>query len=91
MTTFDNKMLDSDIELMERKNFEEAAFLQYYISNIGKVNDPIANTLQIHFAPVCKIKDKVDFVAKKEDNSYLDDTLNIAWWAWKKRAEKEWN
>lgn len=71
----------------ERRKFEEAAFLQYYISGIRRTNEPVANALQIHFVPGAG-KNKEQFVMRyPSDGAYVEPTLNAAWWAWQARAK----
>ncbi len=72
-------------ERQERKAFEEAAFLQYFISGIRKTDDPAANRVQVHFEPSNHLH-KHEFVATENDGTYKEPTLNAAWWAWKTRA-----
>jgi hypothetical protein len=81
--------LSKETEEKERVDFEEAAFFQYFMSNIKQTKDPLVNLVQIHFEPV-EMKNKVDFLVKKDNGSYEDDTLNSAWWAWQARAKKEY-
>jgi hypothetical protein len=75
-------------DAIERSAFEEAAFLQYYLSGIQQTKDPRANALQIHFVPAAGQKAKASFLSRTPaGDEYEQPTLNSAWWAWKARAE----
>lgn len=69
-------------EEIEREIFEQNVFAQFYISTIVKNTDPrgfrLVSTTD---------KTKVEFCARGEDGYYVEDTLNAAWWAWRKRAK----
>jgi hypothetical protein len=61
----------------QRERFEERAFNQRFLASIQKVGTG-CTTFQVVGCPF-----KVDFVERKEDGTYVDDTLNAMWWAWK--------
>lgn len=75
-------------EEKERKLFEERAFAQYYLSTIQKnTNIPkprISGALD--FVSI-NCKNSSDFLAKNDGGSYIEDSLNPAWWAWQERAK----
>lgn len=65
-----------------RARFEDMAFNQRYIMSIRKVSDnhPMGLNLQSVDCPT-----KVEFVKRRPDDeeSYVDQTLNIMWFSWK--------
>lgn len=61
-----------------RTAFEEAAFLQYFLSTIRRTGDGGPFEL---VSQACK--PKAEFIAKAENGDYLETTLNAAWWAWR--------
>lgn len=66
----------------EQDVFEERIFNQYFPSTIQRNPDKrprIAGCLDF-VALDCKTKD--EFLARKPDGTYVDPTINAAWWAW---------
>lgn len=62
-----------------REAFEEAVFLQYFMSTIQRTG--MGGPCEL--MPVgCKTKER--FVARSETGEYVELTLNAAWWAWQK-------
>ncbi len=71
----------------EREAFELAAFNQRFMSSIVRnknVPKPRISGALDFVSEDCPMM--ADFVAKNEDGSYKEDSLNPAWWAWQKRA-----
>lgn len=60
----------------QRERFEERAFNQRFLMSIQKVGEG-CTTFQVVGCPF-----KQDFVERREDGTYVDDTLNAMWWAW---------
>ena len=65
----------------QRKAFEDAVFNQRFLSGVKKTG-----TGQFPFTVDCPTQK--EFVTKKPDGSYIEATLNAAWWAWQE-AQKE--
>jgi hypothetical protein len=67
--------------LTERERFEDAAFAQGFLSSIERTKPSEFGPIGIRWkADGCPTK--IEFLSKKEDGEYVDDTLNSAWWAW---------
>ncbi len=62
-----------------QEEFEHEVFAQYFLSTIGQNEEGwlVSNS--------CKHKD--EFLVKTDDGTYLDPTLNSAWWAWQRRGK----
>lgn len=61
---------------VERKRFEDKAFNKRFIMSVRKVGDgPFA--MQSVGCPTME-----EFVKRRPDGDYEDDTLNAMWWAW---------
>jgi len=71
-------MSSENIEM--RKEFEEAAYMKYFMSSISF--NPSKQ-----FAD-CAAKPKDEWMARKDDGSYVEDSLNVAWWAWQEAKKK---
>lgn len=61
----------------QRERFEERAFNKRFLMSIQKVGTG-SMTFQSVECPY-----KADFVKRNEDGTYVDNTLNAMWWAWK--------
>jgi hypothetical protein len=61
----------------ERERFEERAFNQRFLMSIRKVGSGCMTFMSVD----CPHME--DFVTRKEDGTYVDDTHNAMWWAWK--------
>lgn len=65
-----------------RTKFEDKVFTRYYISTIQRTGLGGPCELQ---PKGCKTK--AEFLARADDGSYLEPTLNAAWWAWQAATE----
>lgn len=70
----------------ERDAFEEAVFLQYFLSTIHRNPNPPRGTGAMDFVSE-DCKTKADFLVKNADGTYQSDALNAAWWAWNERSK----
>ena len=64
-----------------RAAFETAAFDQRFLSSIKCTKPGEFGPVGIYLMPKdCPSKD--EFLEKRENGEYVDDSLNAAWWAW---------
>lgn len=70
--------LDPEIEKKWREHFEERMFNARFIAGIEKTGLGGCMTFMANDCPM-----KVDFVAKNEDGTYKEESLNIAWFGYK--------
>lgn len=70
----------------ERTAFEEAAFLQYFLSTVKRNPDPPKGTGALDFVSQNR-ETKADFTARNKDGRYCRETLDAAWWGWLQRAK----
>jgi hypothetical protein len=80
------KLTQEQIE-QEREAFEEAAFCQRFLASIQPVEPGSFGAVGMPLGMPKDCPYKSDFVAKNEDGTYREESLNPAWWAWQKRAE----
>jgi len=62
-------------KVLVQKSFEDLAFGQRFLMGIKRTG-----TGQFPFSVDCPTQE--DFVSKRADGHYVDETLNAMWWAW---------